>query len=172
MLISLIYNKQTNLIKGFVFYHALLLFSVNTHRLFLSKIKKAITITNTFPKILDESNHKSSKIWVDKGSEFYNKSIKSWLEKDTIEMYATHNEGKSVVAERFIRPLNNKIYKYITPISKNLYIDKLILFVILTEKKLLEHFMKKIAKSKQNKFIVEKIIKRKGDKLYVKKERL
>ena len=87
-------------------------------------------------------------------------------------MYSTHNEGKSVAAERFIRPLNNKVYKYITPISKNLYIDKLILFVILTEKKLLEHFMKKIAKSKQNKFIVERIIKRKGDKLYVKKERL
>ena len=36
-----------------------------------------------------------------------------------------HNEGKSVVAERFIRPLKNKIYKYKTSISKNVYIDKL-----------------------------------------------
>ena len=40
-------------------------------------------------------------------------------------MYSTHNEGKSVVAERFIRTLKNKIYKYMTAISKNVYIDKL-----------------------------------------------
>ena len=40
-------------------------------------------------------------------------------------MYSTHNEGKSVVAERFIRTLKNKIYKHITSISKNVYIDKL-----------------------------------------------
>ena len=40
-------------------------------------------------------------------------------------MYSTHNEGKSVVAERFIRTLKSKIYKYITSISKNVYIDKL-----------------------------------------------
>ena len=40
-------------------------------------------------------------------------------------MYLTHNEGKSVVAEGFIRTLKNKIYKYMTSISKNGYIDKL-----------------------------------------------
>ena len=40
-------------------------------------------------------------------------------------MYSTHNEGKSVVAERFIRTLKNKIYKYMTSILKNVYIDKL-----------------------------------------------
>ena len=40
-------------------------------------------------------------------------------------MYSTHNEGKSVVAERFIRTLRNKIYKYMTSISKNVYVDKL-----------------------------------------------
>ena len=40
-------------------------------------------------------------------------------------MYSTHNEGKSVVAERFIRTLKGKIYKYMTSISKNVYIDKL-----------------------------------------------
>ena len=40
-------------------------------------------------------------------------------------MYSTHNEGKSVVAERFTRTLENKIYKYITSVSKNAYIDKL-----------------------------------------------
>ena len=40
-------------------------------------------------------------------------------------MYSIHNEGKSVVAERFIRTLKTKIYKYMTLISKNVYIDKL-----------------------------------------------
>ena len=40
-------------------------------------------------------------------------------------MYSTHNEGKFVVAERFIRTLKSKIYKYMTSISKNVYIDKL-----------------------------------------------
>ena len=64
------------------------------------------------------------KYGVDQGSEFYNRSMKSWLEK-SIEMYSTHNEGKSVVAERFIRTFKTKIYKYMTSVSKNMYIDKL-----------------------------------------------
>ena len=51
--------------------------------------------------------------------------MKSWLEKNDIEMYSTHNEGESVVAERFIRTIKNKIYKYMTLISKNVYIHKL-----------------------------------------------
>ena len=51
--------------------------------------------------------------------------MKSWLEKIDIEMYSAHNEGKSAIAERFIRTLKNKIYKYMTSISKNVYIDKL-----------------------------------------------
>ena len=40
-------------------------------------------------------------------------------------MYSTQNSGKSVIAERFIRTLNNKIYKYMTAVSKNVYIDEL-----------------------------------------------
>ena len=51
--------------------------------------------------------------------------MKSWLEKNNIEMYSTHNDRKSVVAERFIRTLKTKIYKYMTSLSKNVYIDKL-----------------------------------------------
>ena len=50
--------------------------------------------------------------------------MKSWLEKNDMEMYSTLNKGKSVVAETFIRILKNKIYKYMTSISKNMYIDK------------------------------------------------
>ena len=89
------------------------------------KDKKGIIITNAFQKVLKESNKKLNKMWVDKGSEFYNRSMKLWLEKNGIEMYSTHNEGKSVAAERFIRTLKNKIYKYMTSVSKNVCIDKL-----------------------------------------------
>ena len=53
------------------------------------------------------------------------KTRKNWLGKNNLEMYSTHNEGKSVVAKRFIRTLKNKIYKYLTSTSKNVYIDKL-----------------------------------------------
>ena len=78
-----------------------------------------------FKKILDGSNRKPNKIWVDKGSEFYNRSMKSWLERNYLEMYSTHNEGKSVIAKTFIRTLKNKIYKYMASVSKTVYIDKL-----------------------------------------------
>ena len=89
------------------------------------KDKKGISIVNAFQKVLKESNRKPNKIWVDKGSEFYNNSFKKWLRDNNIEMYSTNNEGKSVIAERFIKTLKNKIYKYMTSVSKNVYIDKL-----------------------------------------------
>ena len=50
--------------------------------------------------------------------------LKKWLKDNDIEMYSIHNGGKSVVAERFIRKLKNDIYKYMTSISKNVYINK------------------------------------------------
>ena len=78
-----------------------------------------------FQSILKQSNRKPNKIWVVKGSEFYNAYFKKGLRHNDIVMYSTHNEGKSVVAERFIRTLKSKIYKYMTSISKNVYIDKL-----------------------------------------------
>ena len=89
------------------------------------KDKKSASIVDAFQKILDDSNRTPSKIWVDKGREFYNSSFKKWLKDNDIEMYSIHNEGKSVVAERFIRTLKTKIYKYMTSMSKNVYIDKL-----------------------------------------------
>ena len=67
--------------------------------------KRGITITNAFQKILNGANRKPNKIWVDKGSKFYNRSMNSWLQDNNIEMYSTHNKQKSVVAERFIRIL-------------------------------------------------------------------
>ena len=89
------------------------------------KDKKGISIVKAFQSILTQSNRKPNKIWVDKGSEFYNGYFKKWLRDNDLVMYSTHNEGKSVVAERFIRTLKSKIYKYMTSISKNVYIDKL-----------------------------------------------
>ena len=59
-----------------------------------------------------ESKRTSKKIWVDEGSEFYNRSMKSWSQDNDIEMYSTHSEEKSVVAQKSIRIVNNKIYKY------------------------------------------------------------
>ena len=88
------------------------------------KDKKGITVINAFQKGLEKSKCKPNKVWVDKGSEFYNRSMKSWLQDNNIEMHLTHNEGKSVVAERFIKTLKTKIYKYTTSISKSVYIDK------------------------------------------------
>ena len=89
------------------------------------KDKKGTSIVKAFQIILKQSNRKPNKIWVDKGSEFYNAYFKKWLRGNDIVMYSTHNKGKSVVAERFIRTLKGKIYKYMTSISKNVYIDKL-----------------------------------------------
>ena len=84
------------------------------------KDKKGVCIVNAFQEILVDSNRKPKKIWVYKGTEFYN----SYNFTIDIEMYSIHNEGKSVIAERFIRTLKNKIYKYMTSMSKNVYIDK------------------------------------------------
>ena len=89
------------------------------------KDKKGVSIVTTFQSILKQSNRKSNKIWVDKGSAFYNASFKKWLQDNYIVIYSTNNEGKSVVAERFIRTLKSKIYKHMTSISRNMYIDKL-----------------------------------------------
>ena len=96
----------------------LLIFLANMHGLFLDYV-------NAFQKNLDDSRRKPNKMWVDKDGEFYNNSFKKWLQDNDIVMYSTHNEGKSVVAGRFIRAIKNKIYKYMTSISKNVYIDKL-----------------------------------------------
>ena len=60
-----------------------------------------------------------------KGSKFYNSSFKKRLKDNDIEIHSIHNEGKSVIAERFVTTLKNKIYKYVTSISKNVYINKL-----------------------------------------------
>ena len=89
------------------------------------KDKKGKSIEKAFQIILKQSNRKPNKIWVNKSSEFYNAYFEKWLRDNDLVMYSTHNEGKSVVAERFNRTIKSKIYKYMTSISKNVYINKL-----------------------------------------------
>ena len=87
--------------------------------------KKGISIVNAFDKIIKQSKRKPNKIWVDQGREFYNRVFKKWLSDNDIIMYSTFNEGKSVVPERFIRTLKNKLYKHMTASGKNVYYNVL-----------------------------------------------
>ena len=78
-----------------------------------------------FIKILSEFKLKANTIWVDKSNEFYIRSARSWFQSNIIEMYLTNHLGKYVCNKRFIRTLKTKIYKCMTSISENMYIDKL-----------------------------------------------
>ena len=88
------------------------------------KGKWGITIVNAFQKIISKGR-KPNKTWVDQGREFYNKLFKRFLKIKNIEIYSTYKEEKSVVAEKFIRTMKNKIFKHMTAISKNVYFDVL-----------------------------------------------
>ena len=97
-----------------------------------TKGKKGTSIVNPFQKIISEGSkaeskgrRKPNKIWVDQGSEFYNNTFKCFLKINNNEMYSIYNEGISVVAEKFIRRLKNKIFKHMTAISKNVYFNVL-----------------------------------------------
>ena len=78
------------------------------------KDTKGKTVLNAFIETANESNRKPNKLWVDQGREFYNKLMQEWLDNNDILIYSTHNEGKSVIAERFIKTLKYKIYKRMT----------------------------------------------------------
>ena len=78
-----------------------------------------------FKNFLGSSNRKANNTWVDQGGEFYNKVFEKFLKINNTEIYWTYNEGKSAVAERFIRTLKNKICKHTTAISENVYFDVL-----------------------------------------------
>ena len=88
------------------------------------KDKKGVSIVNAFQKIISEGR-KPNKIWVDQGSEFQNNSFKDFLKINNMEKNSTYNEGKSVVAQRFIRTLKSKIFKHMAAISKHVGFDVL-----------------------------------------------
>ena len=88
------------------------------HKPIIRKFKKRKVCSSFKDKGKDKRQRKPNKIWVDQDSEFYNQPFKDFLKINNIEMYSTFNERKSVVAERFIRTLKNKIFKHMTAISK------------------------------------------------------
>ena len=80
------------------------------------KNKEGKTVASALKTIFKE--RKPEKMWVDKGKEFYNKDVKA-----LIELYSTENEEKSSVVERWIRTMKEKMWKYFTDHSTNVYID-------------------------------------------------
>ena len=89
-------------------------------------------IVNVCQKIISEGGDaeskgrcKPNKVWVDQGGEFYNKLFKRFLKINNTEIYSRSNEGKSFIAESFIRTLKNKNFKHMAAISKNVYFDVL-----------------------------------------------
>ena len=86
------------------------------------KDKTGKSVASALKTIFKE--RKPEKMWVDKGKEFYNKDV-----KDLIELYSTENEEKSSVVERWIRMMKEKMWKYFTAHSTNVYINKLPDFV-------------------------------------------
>ena len=76
---------------------------------------KVKTVLNAFIEIVNESNRKPLKLYVDQGRDLYEKLMQEWLDNydanyDTL-MYSTHIDDKSVIAERYIKALKTKIYK-------------------------------------------------------------
>ena len=75
------------------------------------KDKKGKTVLNAFIEIVNESNRKPNKLWVDQGREFYNKFMQEWLDNNYILLYFTNNKGKPAISEMFIKTVKTKIYK-------------------------------------------------------------
>ena len=86
------------------------------------KNKSSQSIVEAFIKIV-KNGRKPLKLWVDNGSEFYNKLFKKWLNDNNIQMYSTFNEGKALVIERFNRTLKHKMHKYFTAQNTYEYIN-------------------------------------------------
>ena len=83
------------------------------------KSKTGVSITDAFNDIIKKYKRKPKYLWVDEGSEFYNKTFKEWLDKNDLKLYSTYNEDKAVIIERFNRTLKNKMYKQFTIQNNN-----------------------------------------------------
>lgn len=86
------------------------------------KTKTASEVTDAFQRIFKEGRV-PSKIWSDKGGEFYNKSLQNLLKKDNIQLYSTENEEKSSVVERWNRTIKQMMWKYFTANNTDKYLD-------------------------------------------------
>ena len=87
------------------------------------KDKTGEAITKAFRSIT--KTRKPKMLWVDRGTEFYNRTFRRWLNEQDIQLYSTENEGKAVVVERFNRTLKSKMWRYFSDNSTNVYIDVL-----------------------------------------------
>ena len=152
------------------------------------KDKKGTTIVKAFQKILNISKRRPNKIWLNKGSEFYNAHFKKWLKDNNIEMYSTHNEGKSEGESNKKDPKfklgdHVRISKYKNIIAKGyvcnlseIFIEKkkntvpwiYVISDLNGEKIVGSFYEKELQKTNHKEFRIEKIDKRKGNKLYVK----
>ena len=93
------------------------------------KDKKGKTVVDAFDEIVNKSTCNPNKLWVDQGREFYNKAMQEWLDNNNVLMHSTHNEGKSVIAERFIKMSKAEICKKKTANDSKFsvsYLDKLV----------------------------------------------
>ena len=66
-----------------------------------------------------------SRLWTDKGTEFYNRHVRRVLDANNVTLYSTENEEKSSVAERWNRTMKPIMWKYFTANNPNKYIDAL-----------------------------------------------
>ena len=88
------------------------------------KDKKGESVAAAFKLVLSEGR-KPKRLWVDKGKEYYNKSVKELLDAEGIEMYSTENEEKSSVCERWNRTIKTKMWKRFTAQNSTEYLDML-----------------------------------------------
>ena len=88
------------------------------------KGERVNSFTNAIQKIWGNFCRTPNKIWVDKGNDFYNSSIKSRLHNNNTEIYSTRNDGQPGVAERFVKTIKIKACMHMTSASKNIYNDK------------------------------------------------
>ena len=125
------------------------------------KDKKGKTVLNAFIKIVNDSNCKPNKLWVDQANIIYNKLIQEWLNDNDILMYSIHIADKSVIAERFTKTVKTKIYKIMTAKDSKLYIAYLNKAVDLNKQVIAKRFIKTV-KTK-----IYKAMTVKDNKLYI-----
>ena len=112
------WNQCPQRIKIVNIYNVSQMFSLNIPL----KDKKGKTVLNAFIEIVNESNCKPHRLWIDQGREFYNKLMQEQLDNSDILICSTNNEGNSVIAERFTKTQKSKIYKRLTANDSKSYL--------------------------------------------------
>ena len=87
------------------------------------KAKTGAAVSTAFEKVFKTSGRVPSKLWVDKGREFYNATVQQLLKKKGVSMYSTENEEKSSIVERWNRTIKRNMWKYFTANNTHKYID-------------------------------------------------